>query len=155
MKIEKISKVYDFIVEKIIVISFVSMFFVMIFSYILNITNEKELGGIIGIMETLVIISATLAILSFTYAMATKGVLERKNKLLIESGERFFKSTILYIFGIMLLYSSSNILKIDSSIYLITTIATIIFSIIFLFYAVYQSGEGVNMIIKVLFVKKN
>lgn len=70
--------------------------------------QTNDVDKIIGSIEMFTMVSATLAILSFTYALAKKKNDKEQDSELLKIGEEFFKSTVLYVLGLVVLDFSMN-----------------------------------------------
>jgi hypothetical protein len=161
MKIEKISKFFNkasIVFDKASVVYYrlvcVVVVLCVLFPYIWKIISSGEIDKTMVMLETLIMISATLSILVFTYTLAVRDILERPSKNFVVIGERFLKSTILFILGILLLYFSTNVLKIETNTLAIAKSITDIIALVLVFLAIYQFSSGVFDAIWFLFFKK-
>lgn len=135
-------------------LAFILVLFVVIISYTSETISSGDMEKIMSMLEILAMISATLAILSFTYALAVKGFFEKNSKVLIKIGERFFKATVLFIIGISLLHFSTNFLSVKDNSQIISKSITDIISLALLYAATYQFGYGVFDVIGFLFSRR-
>ena len=150
--LKKINKIYDTVQN----IYFRSVFFIIllvtIYPYTWDVIKDGDIESIMSMLEVLVMITATLAILSLTYSLALKDHHE-KSKFII-SGGRFFKATLLFIVGILLLHFNTNILKVNSNAASASKQFTELMALIFVVGAIYQFSYGMFDVTWFLFKKK-
>ena len=80
----------------------------MIFPPVWIAIKGNDTDKIINLIEMFTMVSATLAILSFTHALAKKKNAEEPDQKLLKIGEGFFESTIFYVIGLIGLHFCMN-----------------------------------------------
>jgi len=109
-------KIYEYIYGGVI--------FGVLYPYLSKAILNQELGELISLMEMFVLIAATLAVLSFTYALVIN--IKRDKQIIILTGEVFFVSAAQFIVGLVIMhlisgpFRSLNLLSIDWGINWIT-----------------------------------
>lgn len=100
-----------------IIITSLHLFLLIFIILLIPILIKGDYESILKVAEFAIIGSGTLAILTFTYAIAREG--SKKYEIIVNSGELLFKSTIYFIIGLglipgvgyMLNHPNSNYIK--------------------------------------------
>ena len=77
---------------------------------LLDIIALQDSVMLTSIAQVIIIFSATLAMLSFSYASAVKNKDTKKYDMAIYCGERFVQATVFSIIGFVLLYSGNSLI---------------------------------------------